>query len=153
MAMIYHQLQIQAAAAKVYEALTTQDGISKWWTADCVVKPEVGFTNEFRIGTQAHYRMRVIHLAPGHSVEWKCLNQHDDWSGTQISFHLTEKAGITCLDFKHQGFPTESEAFGASSYQWALQLRTLKEYCESSTQQPDKPKEIRLAETVQTGRL
>ena len=117
MAVIYHQILIKAVRSTVYEAITTQEGISQWWTPDCVVKPQVGFINEFRIGTQAHYKMKVVHLQPGHSVEWKCLNQHDDWSGTQLSFHLTDKGEYTCLDFKHTGFLSEDDTYATSNYE------------------------------------
>jgi uncharacterized protein YndB with AHSA1/START domain len=136
MAIIYHQILIKAVRSKIYEAITTQGGISRWWTADCVVKPEVGFINEFRIGTQAHYKMKVIHLQSGYSVEWKCLNQHDDWSGTQLSFHLADKGEHTCLDFKQTGFSSESEAYASSNYQWARHLTLLKEYCEETGDGP-----------------
>ena len=131
MAIIYHQVLINAVRAKIYEALTTQEGVAQWWTSDCIVKPQVGFVNEFGIGTRTHYRMRVVHLQPPFSVEWKCLNQHDDWSGTQLSFHLTDRGDLTCVDFKHSGFTSESEAFGAANFQWARQLLLLKEFCET----------------------
>ena len=137
MAMIYHQILIKAVRTKIYEAITTQAGIAWWWTTDCVVKPEVGFINEFRIGTLAHYKMKVIHLQSGHSVEWKCLNQHDDWSGTQLSFHLTDKGEQTCLDFKQTGFTSENEAYATSNYQWARHLTLLKEYCEKTGDNDD----------------
>jgi uncharacterized protein YndB with AHSA1/START domain len=135
MAIIYHQVVIKANRSKIYEAITTQGGLSRWLTPDCVVKPEVGFMNEFRIGTEAHHRMKVVLLQSGHSVEWKCMNQHDDWSGTQLSFHLTEKGGQTCLDFKHTGFSSENEAYAASNYRWAGFLTSLKVYCEAGETQ------------------
>lgn len=152
MAMIYHQVVINAASSKVYDALTTQDGLSHWWTADCVVKPEVGFINEFRIGSQVEYRIKVIHLQPGRSVEWKCVNQHDDWSGTQISFSLEDTGNRTRLNFKHQGFASENDAYGASNYQWGRYLAMLKDYCETGNDQVYKDKVLKLVEAVQEAR-
>lgn len=130
MAIIYHQILIKASRAKIYEVLTAQDGMSLWLGPDCAVKPQVGFINEFGIGNQARYRMKVIHLQPGYSVEWKCVNQHDDWTGTQLSFHLSDKGESTCLDFKQSGFATESEAYATTNYQWAILLTLLKQLCE-----------------------
>lgn len=152
MPIIYHQILIKAIRPKVYEALTTQEGFTQWWTPDCVVKPQVGFINEFRLGTQSHYRMKVIHLQPGLSVEWKCLNQHDDWSGTQLSFHLTERGGNTCLDFKHSGFSTENEAYASSNYQWAMHLTQLKEFCERGERTTAGPKTEDTKVPVQVGK-
>jgi len=139
MATIYHQVLINAVKSKIYEALTTQEGIALWWTADCIVKPQVGFINEFGIGTQAHYRMKVVVLQPGNLVEWKCVNQHDDWSGTQLSFRLSTKGESTCLDFKHSGFGSEGEAFGAANFEWAKRLLWLKEVCEAEENSVNSP--------------
>jgi uncharacterized protein YndB with AHSA1/START domain len=132
MALIYHQIVIKAGRPKVYEILTTQEGASLWFGPDCVFKPQVGFVNEFGIPNQARYKMKVIHLQPGFSVEWKCVNQHDDWSGTQLSFHLSDKNGSTCLDFKHSGFASESESYAATNYQWAILLTLLRQVCEKT---------------------
>jgi uncharacterized protein YndB with AHSA1/START domain len=131
MAIIYHRIHIRADKSKVFEAITTQEGFTQWWTSDCVVKPTVGFINEFRLGAEAHYRMKIILLQPSRAVEWKCLNQHDDWSGTQVSFVLTEKGEYTYLDLKHTGFASENEEYGAINYQWGQYLAMLKSYCEA----------------------
>lgn len=132
MALLYHQIMIKAGRPKIYEILTTQEGASLWFGPDCIFKPQVGFVNEFGIANQSRYKMKVIHLQPGLSVEWKCVNQHDDWSGTQLSFHLSDKNGYTCLDFKQSGFATESESYAASNYQWAILLTLLKQVCEKA---------------------
>ncbi|HTP12993.1 MAG TPA: SRPBCC domain-containing protein [Bacteroidota bacterium] len=131
MATIYHRIPIRAEKSKVFEALTTQEGFTHWWTQDCVVKPAVGFINEFRIGPDAHYRMKVILFQPGRSVEWKCLNQHDDWSGTQVSFIVTEKGEYTYLDMRHTGLTGENEEYGSINFQWGQYLALLKHYCEA----------------------
>ena len=133
MAIIYHRIPIRADKSKVFEAITTQEGFVQWWTSDCVVKPAVGFINEFRIGTEAHYRMKVILLQPGRAVEWKCLNQHDDWSGTQVSFVVTEKGEYTYLDMKQTGLSGENEEYGFINYQWGQYLASLKRFCEAGT--------------------
>ncbi len=150
MSIIYHRIPIKASKSRVFEAITTQEGISQWWTSDCVVKPVVGFVNEFRFGAEAHYRMRVVLLQPGRSVEWKCLNQHDDWSGTQVSIILTEKGDYTFLDLKHTGFTSENEEYASINYQWGKYLTTLKEFCEAGSKQTEgvksaSPVELHLA--------
>ena len=42
MADIMHQLTIDAAPARVYEALTTQNGLAHWWTQDTEAEAEIG---------------------------------------------------------------------------------------------------------------
>ncbi len=131
MALIYHRIPIRAVKTKVFEAITTQEGVSQWWTSDCVVKPLVGFVNEFRLGQDVHLRMKVVLLQPGRSVDWKCLNQHDTWSGTQVSFVLTEEGEYTFVDLKHSGLMGENEEYASLNYQWAGYLTMLKSFCEA----------------------
>ena len=47
---IRHAFIIKAPLEKVYENITTQEGLSKWWTQETIARPEVGFLNEFKFG-------------------------------------------------------------------------------------------------------
>lgn len=42
MAEIQHYLIVDASAAAVYEAVTTQAGLAAWWTVQTVARREVG---------------------------------------------------------------------------------------------------------------
>ncbi|MFH1296577.1 MAG: hypothetical protein ABIJ04_04805 [Bacteroidota bacterium] len=44
--------------------ITTQEGLSKWWLADCTVRPELGFINEFRYHGYVSNKMKIIDLQP-----------------------------------------------------------------------------------------
>ena len=46
MATIYHQLSINAPAAKVYEAISTADGIGTWWDKQTVTQTDRGVVLE-----------------------------------------------------------------------------------------------------------
>ena len=70
MAEIYHQVVIRANGETIYNAVTTQEPLSRWWIADCTVKPEVGFVNEFRVEGHGVNKMKVVDLQPGRRVEW-----------------------------------------------------------------------------------
>lgn len=131
MAEIYHQVLIGASRQRVYDALTTHYGLSKWWAADCTVKAEVGFINLFRIAGHVNNRMKIVALDPAKYVEWECVNEHDKWGGTHIKYALSEKDGFTCLDFKHTGFADTDEFYATCNYQWGRHLNMLKEYCET----------------------
>ncbi len=45
---IMHLITICASPERVYQALTTADGIRNWWTRDADLDGEVGGTGEFR---------------------------------------------------------------------------------------------------------
>lgn len=42
MADLKHQVPIDAAAAKVYQAVATQNGMRHWWTADSQMEEKAG---------------------------------------------------------------------------------------------------------------
>lgn len=47
---IYQRLLIKVPVEKVYEALTTQEGLTGWWTPDTIAKPEKGSILRFGFG-------------------------------------------------------------------------------------------------------
>jgi hypothetical protein len=50
---INHRVGIKATPESVYEALTTDDGLTKWWTNDISGAGEVGSAIEFVLTVQA----------------------------------------------------------------------------------------------------
>jgi uncharacterized protein YndB with AHSA1/START domain len=44
---IMHLIKIHASSERVYEAITTTEGIRQWWTRDAAIKPNVGPAGEF----------------------------------------------------------------------------------------------------------
>lgn len=151
MADIYHQVLINASKATVYEAVTTQRGLSRWWIADCNAKAEVGFVNEFNNGEFTN-KMKVVALEPAKYVEWECVNSADEWAGTRISFGLSDKGDFTCLDFRHNGYPEANEMYATCNFHWARHLHMLKELCETGANQLDKDKERKHIDAVHKGK-
>jgi hypothetical protein len=44
---IMHLIKIHAPSDRIYEAITTVDGIRQWWTRDAAIEPKVGAAGEF----------------------------------------------------------------------------------------------------------
>ncbi|WP_461489772.1 SRPBCC family protein [Pontibacter sp. HJ8] len=152
MANIYHQVLIQADRHTVFEAVTTQKGLSGWWVADCKVLPEVGFVNEFMVAGHGSNKMKVLVLQPDTFVEWECVNDNDDWTGTHLTFALSDKGDFTCLDFKHIGYPAEDEVYATCNFHWARHLTMLKNLCETGIAQLDQEQERREVKAVHEGK-
>jgi len=133
MATIFHQVLIDAPIETVYNNITTQDGLSQWWIADCTVQPELGFINEFRVEGIGSNRMKVVNLKSNQNVTWECLNDKDDWTGTHVSFELSTRGSLTCLNFRHIGYKEQNEIFATCNYHWARHLSMLKWLCETGT--------------------
>jgi uncharacterized protein YndB with AHSA1/START domain len=135
---IMHLVGIHAPAARVYDAITTADGIRQWWTRDAAIEPSVGAAGEFAFfGKRFVARVTVEELDPGHRVRWKVTNAA--WPGLDIEFHLKPDGGDTTLLFAHRGFPQADERFASATTRWAVYLFSLKQYLQTGrgTPHPD----------------
>lgn len=135
MADIRHNVVIKATPQKIYEAITTQEGIEGWWCKNTTAQPQIGFVNIFIFG-QFRNEMKVTELVPAKSVEWECINSIEEWIGTRISFDLEEKNEKTILHFTHGDWRAITDTFAGCSYDWALFMKSLKSYCETGKGDP-----------------
>lgn len=136
MEKIEHINYIKAPIATVYKALTTQGGLSAIWTEELIVKPELGFINEFNFGDNDNTKMKVIELVQNQRVLWECLDSDPEWVGTKISFDLIEKNGITSIVLKHFDWRELTEFYQWCNYNWTMFLLSLKSYCEDGEGTP-----------------
>ncbi|GEP98089.1 activator of HSP90 ATPase [Chitinophaga cymbidii] len=126
MKSIYHRLLIEAPAQKVYDAITTQQGLAGWWTPATTAKPEVDSINRFEFEDGYYKEMKVEELHPASRVEWICIQGFEDWIGTTITFELQPHKKGTVLLFHHDGFKEYDEGYASCSYDWATFLRSLR---------------------------
>jgi uncharacterized protein YndB with AHSA1/START domain len=136
MPFIFHQLPIEADKRTIYIALTTQKGLSNWWTRDCVARAEVGFINEFIFGNHFHNKMQVIALVQNKLVEWKVIAGAEEWIGTLIRFEIIEKDGLNFISFKHTGYHEANDFYASCNYNWGRYMMSLKLYCETGIGAP-----------------
>lgn len=136
MEKIEHINYIKAPITTVYSALTTQIGLGAVWTEELIVKPELGFINEFGFGDEETTKMKVIELSHNKRILWKCTASDPEWIGTSISFDLTEKNGITSVILKHFDWQELTEFYQWCNYNWAMFLLSLKGYCEDGEGTP-----------------
>lgn len=135
MADIRHNVVIKATPEKIYEAITTQEGLANWWCKQTTAKPEVGFVNTFTFGTFRN-EMKVIVLDRNKKVEWQCVNSIEEWIDTNISFDLQEKEGRTLLRFAHSCWRAVTDTFAVCNYDWGRFIASLKSFCETGTGTP-----------------
>ena len=133
MKSICHRLLIKVAPEKVYEALTTQDGLNGWWSPETTATPEVGSIATFNFAPYMLKEMRIEELQPNTKVKWLCIKSYEDWIGTTITFELEPHEKGTTLFFRHDGWAAYTAGFASCSYDWALFLRSLRFLCETGT--------------------
>ncbi|WP_299273499.1 SRPBCC domain-containing protein [uncultured Psychroserpens sp.] len=142
METIFHQILINAKPEIVYEMITTKNGLSKWWISDCVVKPILGFVNEFKVEGYVDNKMKIIDLTKNTMVEWECIESDKEWIGTHVIFEISAHKELTKLNFRQTNWESQTEFFGTCNFHWARHLIMLKDLCETNTNQLDNAKEL-----------
>jgi uncharacterized protein YndB with AHSA1/START domain len=125
---IRHRVAITAPLADVFEAVSTVEGISDWWTRDGVRgDSSVGSKLQFFFGQpEPSAVMDVRRLDPGGHVEWHCVDGADEWIGTGLTFDLTNQGGETVVLFTHADWRSPTEFMAHCSARWAYFLLSLK---------------------------
>ena len=134
MSDIQHHIRIQAAPKAVFQALSTIDGFTGWWTptsGDCNPGGQV----DFRFGEHVT-SAQVETIVPGQRAEMKFTSTVPDWTGTRMTFDLEPNGGTTLVKFGHRGWKDQNGFFGHCSMQWAVYLLSLKDYVETGKGSP-----------------
>jgi uncharacterized protein YndB with AHSA1/START domain len=131
-----HNLIISASKEKVYEALTTEDGLRAWWTLETKADPSIGFVIHFKFGQEFFNKMEVTHLEPNSHVGWTCVGGDKEWIGTKLTFEMVDYKDGCMLIFSHLDWAHETEFFGFCNHHWGRYLDSLKSLCETGTGQP-----------------
>jgi uncharacterized protein YndB with AHSA1/START domain len=127
---IMHLIKIRVSPERVYEALTTAEGIRNWWTRDAVLDSKIGGTGEFSFfGRKPVSRMKVDELKAPVRVSWTTISSfRPEWNGTTITFDLRAEGSDTVLSFAHRGFKQADEGYAVTTTGWGVlscQLATI----------------------------
>jgi hypothetical protein len=140
---ILHKVGIKSSSLdNVYQALTTVDGLSGWWTSDTHGENKVGGVLQFRFGNGG-FDMKVLELKPGEHVLWQVVDGPEEWLGTKVSFDLKQNGDWIVVLFKHQSWKAPVEFMHHCSTKWAVFLLSLKSLLETGKGAPW-PNEIKL---------
>lgn len=140
MKTIIHAVHIHAAPDAVYRALTTEAGLSGWWTTRVNVEESSGGIIRFTFVGDFNPQMKQTRLAPPTLVEWTCIGGHDNWQDNTFSFALTDHNGETLLQFVQQyAQELSDEVYGIYNFNWGYYLNSLKQLCETGTGVPFTP--------------
>jgi uncharacterized protein YndB with AHSA1/START domain len=140
MAEIFHLFNIKTKnLSKIYDAITTQEGLSSWWTVETTAEPDVGTITEFRFTENYKTGMKIIKLDKDKKVEWECIEGDEQWLGTKIKFELKQNKDSIDVKFYHRNWNEVTDLFGICNYHWGLYMKSLKSYVEEGKGNPHKP--------------
>ena len=141
---ILHRVGVETPTPEqVYEALTTVEGLTGWWTDDTTGNAEVGGVLKFRF-PPGGFDMEVIEQVPSERVGWKVVEGPEEWVGTTIDWQLRQDDDLTIVLFKHQGWREPVEFMHHCSTKWATFLMSLKSLVETGKGAPS-PRDVHIA--------
>ena len=137
MADILHRVGVEhSSPQRVYDALTTLDGLSGWWAEKTTGDPDPGGVLEFRFGPGG-IDMKVVELEPGRLVRWEVVGGPEEWIGTEVRFDLRQDGDWTIVLFRHESWREPVEFMSHCSTKWATYLVSLKQLLETGRGAPD----------------
>lgn len=138
---IIHRIGIKSPINKVYQALTSIDGLAHWWTEETTGNSQIGGKIEFVFRTKTgdikgKMVMEVQQLNNDKNVQWRCAEGPPEWIGTDITFDLSQQDNQTILLFGHRNWREAVEFTAHCSMKWAVFLLSLRDYVETAKGKP-----------------
>lgn len=129
---IFHYFTINAPIEKVFDAVSTPQGLSSWWTNQTKGNRMVSSHYILDFGPDYRWDALVSKLTDHVEFELIITSANADWKGTRIGFQLEAlDKSKTMVRFHHLNWPSCNEHYKISCYCWAMYLRILKQNLEN----------------------
>ena len=141
MADIIHRIGIKAPAARVYEAISTLEGVAGWWTTGTTGEEKLGGTMRVRFhspkGDDIGGMTFVLDkLSPNQEVRWRMTDGPEEWIGTHVTFNLESEGDATTVLFAHRDWGKQNDFMAHCSMKWATFLLSLRDLVETGKGKP-----------------
>ena len=111
---IFHDFPINVSPKKVFDAISTPQGLDSWWSKRSAGKAAEGQPFELWFGPEFDWRAMVTRCVPYKEFEFTIAMAHKDWIGTKVEFLLADKKNGTQVRFYHAGWPELNEHYRIS---------------------------------------
>jgi uncharacterized protein YndB with AHSA1/START domain len=130
---IMHLIRLEAAPSIVFDAISTADGVRRWWTDDADLESRIGGRGVMRFyGGLKVTELRVDEFFAPHKLVWNVTRSfRAEWAGSRISFEIDADGAATKLLFAHRGFPEPDENYALCTTGWGIYLGRLKAVIEA----------------------
>jgi len=119
-------LLVDQSPEEVFKAINNVRG---WWTGEPGIEgntDKLGDEFTYRYKDFHYSKQRVTELIPGKKVVWlvtdsklNFIKDKSEWTGTKISFEISEKNNKTQIRFTHVGLVPGIECYGDCSNAWS----------------------------------
>lgn len=133
---------VDQTPTQAFDAITDVRG---WWSEEIDGRTDrLGAEFTYRYEDVHRCRIRVTEAVPGRKVSWLVVDNHfnftedeTEWTGTTITFDISEKDGQTEVRFTHQGLVPAYECFEVCSTAWGFYVGSLRSLIATGAGQPN----------------
>jgi uncharacterized protein YndB with AHSA1/START domain len=136
---ILMQLDVAAGQEAVWEALTTHQGITSWWTTRAEVPEGQGAVLKLSFpDAPITWDLRVDQARQPQRLVWHCVGGPPQWVDTEVAFALSPAAqgDATTVRFDHVGWREADQMFRVVTFGWGQMLSRLKGFLDSGKAMP-----------------
>jgi uncharacterized protein YndB with AHSA1/START domain len=134
---IQHEIKIRAMPERVFQALTSVEGLTAWHSAGVQGDSARGGVLTFEHTSAPTFRWEVTESVSPMRVAWKCLAGPGNSAGTVVTFDLSATAdGRTLVELAHTGWPDTRGNYRKCNAYWGVLLFHLKQYVETGARNP-----------------
>jgi uncharacterized protein YndB with AHSA1/START domain len=127
---IIHYFQINSSIEKVFQAISSARGISKWWSLDASGHSELGAILDLDFGPGYQWQGQVTSMVAPIEFELLLIKADSDWINSTVGFQLSSVQNLVDVRFYHKGWEKANDHYYISGYCWAMYLRIMKRYVE-----------------------
>ena len=128
---IKYLFHINAKRSDVFKAISTIDGLSKWWTVQTSGSADRGGIIQFRFAESGGPDMKVKEVKTGESMAWECVASPHGWVGNTFTIKLDDNEGKTRVRFSHDGWNEQDDFYAICSFSWGRYMESLRQLCQS----------------------
>ena len=131
---IFHRVTYNVPPDTLYNAITSSEGLSNWWTTK--VDTDSKSYAHFSFGDGSHVvKMNVTQMEPNSLLRWQCAQ--GPWQGHNFQFAIEPHDKGCVLNFSHQGWEEQSEFYGHCNSKWGFFIGvSLKDFVEHNNGRP-----------------
>jgi len=135
-----HEIFIHAHPKRLFDAWTTAEGLSSWWTSDCRIAGNEGGINIFVFdGGKVEFHFRIDEQVPNERVRWTGIpadKMPEEWVGTRIEVDIEPANDITRMRFGHKNWQSSNGAYTLCNTTWGELMYRLRDFCEGKGRGP-----------------
>jgi uncharacterized protein YndB with AHSA1/START domain len=131
-------IRVQAAPQAVFDALTTESGLSAWWTP-ATGSGDTGGELRFFMSAPDPLLVHVDQATRPTTVAWTVTecSFEPDWVGTRPTFTITPVEGDASeLEFRHVGLTAELDCIDMCTSGWNHYIASLRDFVETGRGNP-----------------